>query len=67
MTNRAKRRAALAKRKARARRLYPTCPLPERLANNLTPCSCSMCGNPRRHFGKRTVQERKEIEHGLEC
>ena len=21
------------------------------------PCSCYMCGNPRRHFGKRTLQE----------
>jgi len=23
------------------------------------PCSCPMCGNPRRHFGERTVQERR--------
>lgn len=23
------------------------------------PCSCAMCGNPRRHFGERTVQERR--------
>ena len=22
-------------------------------------CSCDMCGNPRRHFGNRSVQERK--------
>ena len=21
------------------------------------PCSCIMCGNPRRHFGQRSVQE----------
>lgn len=21
-------------------------------------CSCWMCGNPRRHFGERTIQER---------
>lgn len=23
------------------------------------PCSCTMCGNPRRHFGERTIQEKK--------
>ena len=22
-------------------------------------CSCPMCGNPRRHFGERTIQERR--------
>lgn len=22
-------------------------------------CSCPMCGNPRRHFGERTLQERR--------
>ena len=26
------------------------------------PCSCPMCGNPRRHFGELTVQERRAIE-----
>lgn len=24
-----------------------------------TPCSCSMCGNPRKWFGESTIQERK--------
>jgi len=24
------------------------------------PCSCWMCGNPRRYFGEITVQERRE-------
>lgn len=24
-----------------------------------TPCSCWMCGNPRRHFGEKTIQERR--------
>lgn len=23
------------------------------------PCSCPLCGNPRRHFGERTRQERQ--------
>jgi hypothetical protein len=36
-----------------------------RFAANLTPCSCAMCGNPRRHFGDPTVQEKRieESEH----
>lgn len=28
-------------------------------ANNLKPCSCRMCGNPRRHYGDKTRQEQK--------
>ena len=24
------------------------------------PCSCYMCGNPRRHFKEPTIQERKQ-------
>lgn len=32
-----------------------------RLEKNTTPCSCPMCGNPRRHFGEKTIQERKNI------
>ena len=28
-----------------------------RLANTATLCSCWMCGNPRKHFGKKTRQE----------
>jgi hypothetical protein len=27
-----------------------------------TPCSCWMCGNPRRHFGERTAQEQRWIQ-----
>jgi hypothetical protein len=26
-------------------------------ADYLAVCSCCMCGNPRRHFGSRTLQE----------
>ncbi len=29
------------------------------MADNLKSCSCYMCGNPRRHFGELTVQERR--------
>ena len=31
----------------------------EMLADHLKTCSCPMCGNPRRHFGERTLQERR--------
>lgn len=30
-----------------------------RLADNLAVCSCPACGNPRRHFGQRTLAERR--------
>jgi len=30
--------------------------------NHFTDCSCPMCGNPRRHYEERTVQERKHFE-----
>ena len=26
------------------------------------PCSCSMCGNPRRHLGGKTLHERRQDE-----
>ncbi len=29
-----------------------------RLLQDRQPCSCCMCGNPRRHFGEKTRQER---------
>lgn len=31
-------------------------------ANTPKPCSCYACGNPRRHFGQKTVQERRECQ-----
>jgi hypothetical protein len=27
-----------------------------------TPCSCWMCGNPRRYFNEATLQERRAID-----
>lgn len=30
-----------------------------RLARTRTPCSCTMCGNPRRRLGERSLQERR--------
>lgn len=29
------------------------------MADNMQICSCYMCGNPRRHLGGRTMQERR--------
>ena len=30
-----------------------------RLSHARKPCSCAMCGNPRRWFGERSLQERR--------
>ena len=32
----------------------------KRYADNLHMCSCPMCGNPRRHFRRRTFQELRQ-------
>lgn len=42
----------------------PNYPYPAReqaryMADNMQICSCYMCGNPRRQFGIKTVQERR--------
>lgn len=31
----------------------------KRLRNTTTRCSCYMCGNPRKFFNEKTIQERK--------
>lgn len=33
------------------------------LANSRAPCSCWMCGNPRRYLGELTIQERRVLDH----
>lgn len=58
---RAYRRDQIAKQKRRAAH-YRTCPVPSpawigHIATTPKPCSCPLCGNPRRHFGTRTRQE----------
>jgi hypothetical protein len=35
----------------------------QQLLKTRKPCSCAMCGNPRKHFGEVTIQEKK---HNLE-
>lgn len=37
-----------------------------KLAKTPTPCSCWMCGNPRRHSGKPTLQEAKHNQTAIE-
>ena len=45
--------------KDRARRLYYWCDEPGKFANHLTTCSSWCCGNPRKWFNERTLQERR--------
>jgi hypothetical protein len=58
---RAKRRAELVKQKRRARKLFPWCENPAKYADHLASCSCWMCGNPRKYFGLKTIQELKAL------
>lgn len=30
--------------------------------NTPKPCSCPMCGNPRKHFGELTIQEKRMFQ-----
>ncbi|PMS14143.1 hypothetical protein FNF07_06110 [Trinickia caryophylli] len=34
-----------------------------RLIDTPTPCSCWMCGNPRRYLGERTIGERRWAQY----
>lgn len=65
MSKRAERRAHNQRIVERAKRLFQG-PLrgrnleyAHRVADNITNCSCWMCGNPRRHLKERTLAERK--------
>lgn len=61
---RAERRHHLKRMKAKARRIAAVNGWPriaERFYDVRTPCSCWMCGNPRRYLGEVTMQERKFI------
>lgn len=61
MSKRAMRRAALARMKKRARKVYPHDPT-ARNANHLQCCSCYCCGNPRFHWKQLTMAERRAEE-----
>jgi hypothetical protein len=57
---RSRRRADLARMKAKARKLYPH-DHQAKAADYLAVCSCAMCGNPRRYekSERLTMQERR--------
>ena len=65
---RAYRRAQAARLKAKRRR-YRNAARGERdvglLLHTATRCSCWMCGNPRRYWGERTIQEIRQSQPGL--
>lgn len=42
--------------------LHPTAALLGRFGRTPKPCSCWMCGNPRRHCGEPTLHERSSAE-----
>lgn len=61
---RSRRRAALRRMKEKAARIYPWYDKAVTLADHIKNCSCTMCGNPRRHFGEITGQEEiNELEY----
>lgn len=59
MSKRALRRHHLNRMKAKARSVLPDTPNAERFANHLKRCSCHMCGNPRKIWKTKTLQETK--------
>jgi hypothetical protein len=67
-SQRAMRRAQTARVKAKRGRYWGRCAggVNERhlgmLVHTGTLCSCWRCGNPRRYFGERTVQERRLLQ-----
>ena len=56
MRNRAFRRFQLSKKKSEALSIYPH-DQNATWANHLKGCSCHMCGNPRKHWKQKTLQE----------
>jgi hypothetical protein len=74
--NRAERRRQIARLK-KARKLYWSYDYEMRYRGRIMPkstqgkvvqypaaCSCPMCGNPRRHFGHRTLREESFLQKG---
>lgn len=76
--DRAQRRAEKERNKARARRFLKETRhssgsdadwlerTTNRWASHGKLCSCYMCGNPRRHFGALTMQERRATDASIE-
>lgn len=61
MSKRAERRHHLKRMKSKAKSVYwynePDKAIT--LANHLASCSCSRCGNPRKYYKEKTIQEKK--------
>lgn len=57
-----RRRRDLERTKRRAKKLYPMVPKNIKYANHLAVCSGPCCGNPRRWFGEKTIQEKRADE-----
>ncbi len=55
---RARRRSDLYRMKCRARRVYPH-DESAKCANHLQACSCPGCGNPRKYFNEKPIQEQR--------
>lgn len=53
---RAQRRSDKERMKKKARKLFPH-DKDAKLADHLASCSCHMCGNARKHYGHKTMQE----------
>lgn len=73
MSKRAERRHHLRRMKTKAERIYWQSPLAKyfgdsspmiKTANHLKSCSCYMCGNPRKWFKEKTIQE---LKSDLDC
>lgn len=72
--NRAKRRFHSQRMKNKAILLSKIYEIPnlKYISDHLKACSCSMCGNPRKYFNEKTLQEKKsdldfeEFKNGLQ-
>ena len=63
-----RRRLDMARKKRQARKIYKYMGDDAvKLADHLRNCSCVLCGNPRKYFKKRTLQEMKffEVDDGI--
>lgn len=52
--------------KKRAKKLFPNVKCSAKFADNLTPCSCHMCGNPRRHSKGKARLTKQELNNQKE-
>lgn len=55
MTGIANRRHQLRKKKIKSRKIYGI----SKYANHLKSCSCHMCGNPRKFYNEKSIQEKR--------